>query len=184
MNDLNPVIAANLKKIREEKKLSLDRLSELTGISKSMLAQIERGKSNPTITTLSKIAYGLKIQITTLITTQKANTIVMDKNNINPLEEDNGKYRLYPFFPYEDGRCFELYTLEIEKGGYLRCDAHIEGTQEFLTVFQGNITIEVDNEKYIIGTDQSIRFKADKPHIYYNSGDNLLKANLIVYRHP
>lgn len=184
MEDINPLIAANLKKIREEKKLSLDKLSELTGISKSMLAQIERGKSNPTITTLSKIAFGLKIQITTLITTPKANTVVMNKNNINPLEEDNGKYKLYPFFPYEDGRCFELYTLEIEKGGYLRSNPHIEGTQEFLTVYQGEITIEVDNEKYIIKSGNSIRFKSDKQHSYYNSGANLLKANLIVYRHP
>ncbi|MDS0526478.1 XRE family transcriptional regulator [Clostridium sp. SHJSY1] len=184
MEDLNPLIATNLKRIREEKKLSLDKLSELTDISKSMLAQIERGKSNPTITTLSKLAYGLKIQITTLITTPKANTIVMNKSDINPLREDNGRYRLYPFFPYEDGRCFELYTLEIEKGGHLSSAAHIEGTQEFLTVFQGEITIEVDNEKYIIDTDNSIRFRADKPHIYYNSGDTLIKANLIVYRHP
>ncbi|OOM07475.1 helix-turn-helix domain-containing protein [Clostridium saccharobutylicum] len=184
MEDINPLIAANLKKIREEKKLSLDKLSELTGISKSMLAQIERGKSNPTITTLSKIAFGLKIQITTLITTPKANTVVMNKNDINPLEENNGKYRLYPFFPYEDGRCFELYTLEIEKGGYLSSEPHIEGTQEFLTVFQGEITIEVDNEKYKIKNGNSIRFKSDKSHSYHNSGSNLLKAHLIVYRHP
>lgn len=184
MEDLNPIIAANLKKIREERKLSLDKLSELTGISKSMLAQIEKGMSNPTITTLSKIAFGLKIQITTLITTPKANTVIMNKSEITPFEEDNGKYKLYPFFPYEDGRCFELYTLEIEQGGYLRSDPHIEDTQEFLTVFQGEITVEVDNEKYIIKNGNSIRFKSDKSHSFYNSGNNLLEAHLIVYRPP
>lgn len=183
MEDLNLSIAANLKKIREEKKLSLDKVAQLTGISKSMLGQIERGKSNPTVTTVSKIAVGLKIQVTSLITTPKLNTIVMDKSKVEPLVEDNGKYKLYPFFPYEDGRCFELYTLEIEKGGYLTTDGHIEGTEEFLTVFQGEITIKVNNEEYIIKNDNSIRFKADKPHSYYNSGDNLVRASLIVYRH-
>ncbi|URZ18633.1 helix-turn-helix domain-containing protein [Clostridium felsineum] len=185
MEDLNLLVANNLKKIRKEKKLSLDKLSELTGISKSMLGQIERGESNPTITTLSKIAYGLKIQITTLITTAKTDTILMDKSSISPLLEDNGKYRLYPFFPYEDGRDFELYTLEFEKGGSLSTDGHIEGTEEFITVFQGEITIEIDNDKkYTVKKDNSIRFKADKPHTYYNLGDVLTKANLIVYRHP
>lgn len=183
MDNLNLIIANNLKKIREEKKLSLDRLSQLTGISKSMLGQIERGQSNPTVTTLTKISYGLKIQVTTLITTPRANTIVMDKNNIEPLTEDNGKYRLYPFFPYEDGRCFELYTLEIEKGGYLSTAGHIDGTEEFITVFKGEITIKINNEEeYIIRKDNSIKFRANKPHSYYNSGNTLVKANLIVYK--
>lgn len=82
----------------------------------------------------------------------------MDKINIEPLTEDNGKYRLYPFFPYEDGRCFELYTLEIEQGGYLNAAGHIDGTEEFITVFQGEITIKINNEEeYIIKKDNSIK---------------------------
>lgn len=183
MEDLNSLIATNFKKIREDRKLSLDKVSELTGISKSLLGQIERGKSNPTVTTVSKIAYGLKIQVAKLITTQKANTTIMHKVNIKPLTEDDGKYKLYPFFPYEDGRCFELYTLEIEKGGYLKADPHIDNTEEFLTIFRGEITIKVNDEKYIIKDGDSIRFKADKPHSYRNTGCTLAEIDLIVYRH-
>ena len=41
MDDINRIVAVNLKKIREKNKLSLENLSELTG-SKSMLGQIER----------------------------------------------------------------------------------------------------------------------------------------------
>lgn len=184
MNDLNKLIADNLKKIREEKRLSLDKLSQLTGISKSMLGQIENGKSNPTITTLSKIAYGLNIQVTNLITTPEANTIIMDKNNVKALEEDNGRYKLYPFFPISDGRCFEIYFLEMDLDACLNSDAHIDGTEEFLTVFQGEVTIIIENEKYIINEGSSIRFKADRPHIYCNSGNTVVKSHLIVYRHP
>ncbi|OPJ59398.1 helix-turn-helix domain-containing protein [Clostridium oryzae] len=181
MEDLNLLISANIKKIREEKKLSLDKLSELTGISKSMLGQIESGKSSPTVTTVSKIAYGLKIQVNTLISTPKPDTVIIDKKKIDPLIEDNGKYRLYPFSTYENGRCFELYTLEIDEGGYLSTDGHLAGTEELLSVFQGEITIKIENKEYVLKNDTSIRFKADKPHSYYNSGSVLLKASLIVY---
>jgi len=53
LENLNETVAKNLKSIREEKKLSLDKVAELTGVSKSMLGQIERGESNPTITTVA-----------------------------------------------------------------------------------------------------------------------------------
>ena len=41
--DINQIIAANLKKFRAERNLSLSRLAELSGISKVMLSQIEKG---------------------------------------------------------------------------------------------------------------------------------------------
>lgn len=181
LDNLNSVIAANLKKIRDQRKLSLDKVAELTGISKSMLGQIERGESNPTVTTVWKIVNGLKIQFTSLITNPKPDTAVISKNDIEPVTEDSGRYRLYPFFPYEEDRRFEVYILEIEKGGYMDSEAHEDGTQEFITVFDGQLTIRVNNQEYTVNKGDSIRFRADKEHIYHNSGDTLAVINMIVY---
>lgn len=175
------VVANNLKRIREEKKLSLDKLAELTNVSKSMLGQIERGESNPTITTVWKIANGLKISFTALINSPQTDTLIVYRKDIDPLIEDNGKFRLYPFFPYEDGRRFEAFSLEIDKGGYLSADSHGEGTQEFITVFEGELTIRVNEEEFFVNHGDSIRFKADKPHIYHNSGNELTKLSMIIY---
>ena len=61
MEDLNLIIGNRLKTIRNNRNLSLSEVSEITGVSKAMLGQIVRVKSNPTVSTLSKIAYGLKI---------------------------------------------------------------------------------------------------------------------------
>ena len=52
-----------LREVREEKNMSLRRLSELTGISASQLNKIERQESEPTISTLIRIALALKIDI-------------------------------------------------------------------------------------------------------------------------
>ena len=57
--NLNEIIAVNLKRLRAERGFSLGKLSELSGVSKVMLSQIEKGESNPTINTLWKIAGGL-----------------------------------------------------------------------------------------------------------------------------
>lgn len=181
MENLNKIVARNLRSIREEKKLSLDKVAELTGVSKSMLGQIERGESNPTITTVWKIANGLKISFTTLINTPQHDTVIINRSEVEPLIEDNGKYRLYPYFPYEDGRRFEVYSVEIEKGGYLSAEAHPEDTQEFITVFDGELTIRVNEQEFAVKEGDSIRFKADKPHVYHNSGNKLTKLSLVIY---
>src|SRR5690554_7158167 len=100
----------NLKRLREERKLSLDNLADITGVSKSMLGQIERGDSSPTITTILKITNGLKITFSSLLSYPQPDTLVITKDDIDPLIEDNGKYKLYPFFPYEEERNFEIYA--------------------------------------------------------------------------
>ena len=49
MDYLSKNVAANLKRIRKSKCMSLDQVAEQTGVSKSMLAQIERGTANPSL---------------------------------------------------------------------------------------------------------------------------------------
>jgi len=175
------LLATNLKKIREERKLSLDHVAQMTGVSKSMLGQIERGESNPTVTTVWKIANGLKISFTELMRTTQGDTLIVKRDSMEHLVEDNGKYRLYPYFPYENEREFEMYGVEIEKGGYLSADAHGEGTEEFITVFDGELTVRVNEEEYSVHTGDSIRFRADKPHSYHNSGDKLTRISMVIY---
>lgn len=181
MNNYNIVFAKNLKRIREERKLSLDKVADLTGVSKSMLGQIERGDSNPTITTVWKIANGLKISFSALMNDNDTRPIILSKNDVEPIMEDNGKFRVYPYFPYDDRRHFEMHVVEVCKGGYLCSEAHLEGTEEYITVFQGEMTVRVDGEEYIVRTGESIKFNADKNHIYHNFGEELLKMSMVIY---
>ncbi len=181
MEDLNLIIAGNLKKIRDERKLSLDKVAELTGVSKSMIGQIERGESNPTITTAWKLATGLKISFSSLMSVPQPKTIVIRKEDINPFVEDNGKYRVYPFFPYEDSKKFEIFTVEIDKGGYLNAEAHGDNTSEFISVFEGELTLRTENNEFLVEKGNSIRFMADKPHSYHNPGETITTMSMVIY---
>ena len=60
-----PKVGQNLRRLRNGLGLSLDEASKLTGVSKAMLGQIERGESSPTISTLWKISSGLKVNSVT-----------------------------------------------------------------------------------------------------------------------
>ena len=181
MEDATLLIAKNLKRIREERKLSLDRLSDLTGVSKSMLGQIERGESSPTISMVWKITNGLKISFTTLLSTPQSDISIIQKSEIKPLIENDGKYRVFPFFPIEEGRRFEIYRIEIDAGGSMYADPHPEGAQEFILVFSGEVTIRVDNQEKIIAEGNSIRFRADKFHSYMNTGTDLVLISMVIH---
>ncbi len=181
LEDIHLILAKNLKAYRERKKLSLEKVSELTGVSKTMIGQIERGESSPTITTIWKIANGLKISFTSLIHQSQPDTKVIRKKEVQVLTEDNGRYRVFPFFPFHDQRRFEIYTVEIEPGGFLGSDSHGEGAEEFITVFDGELKIQVKNMEYTIKKGDSIRFKADRPHSYQNPGVTITRLSMTIY---
>ena len=65
--EINTVVAENAKRLREEKRLTLDEAARLTGVSRSMLAQIEKGDVNPTISMVWKIANGYRVSFTSLV---------------------------------------------------------------------------------------------------------------------
>src|SRR5665648_111064 len=111
--DVNKIVSTNLKAIRESKKLSLDQAAKLTGVSKSMLGQIERGDTNPTISVLWKIANGLKVSFSSIIEKTLSNAEIIRYDEIVPLKENDGKYINYPIFPFDESRKFETYHIEI-----------------------------------------------------------------------
>ncbi|MEI4713107.1 helix-turn-helix domain-containing protein [Bacillus cereus] len=181
MEEIQLILAKNLKTIREKEKLSLEKVSQLTGVSKTMIGQIERGESSPTLTTIWKIANGLKVSFTSLINNPQPDTKVVLRNDVQVLLEDNGRYKVYPSFPFQDDRNFEIYTVEIETEGKLNSEGHKEGTEEFITVFEGELTIEINDCQYKLNSGDSIRFKADRPHSYRNFGRTQTRLNMTIY---
>ena len=86
-------IGKHLKNIRQNRELSLNEAAEMTGVSKPMLGQIERGQSSPTITTLWKIATGLKVPLSSFLQEEKTKYSVVDLSEQNAVLAENGAMR-------------------------------------------------------------------------------------------
>lgn len=89
MENINTVVAENLQYYRQAHRLSLDKIAQLTGISKTMISQIEKGVANPSINTLWKIANGLRIPLTSLISEENEAIQKIDRSDIQPIYNDN-----------------------------------------------------------------------------------------------
>ena len=164
------IIANNLKRIREKRNLSLDKLSELTGVSKSMIRQIEKGKSSPTISTIWKIANGLKISFSSLLTENKHNAVVKSFKSEKPLLDESGHYRVFTVTTFSPEMPVEVYYLEIDENCEFKGEPHQGNIKEQIFVISGTLEMEIENENYQINEEEYIVFKADTPHTYKNKG--------------
>jgi transcriptional regulator with XRE-family HTH domain len=179
--DINLTVAQNIKAIREAKKLTLDAAAKLTSVSRSMLAQIEKGDVNPTISVLWKIANGYKVSFTSLTNASDDEIVVISSETTTPLIADDGKYINYPIFTFNEQRLFETYRIEIAPNGVLSAQPHLAGTEEYITVFDGSVDIIVENEIYHLQKGDSIKFKANTNHGYKNAGDNTAFLSMLIY---
>lgn len=182
MKNLNLIIGNKLKNIRNKRNLSLDEVAKLTGVSKAMLGQIERGQSNPTVSTLWKISTGLKVCFSLFIDESQYDLKVVDQNDISPIIEDNNRMKLYPIFPFDANKGFEIFTIELEPDCNHISTPHNDGVEEYIIVTEGKIEINIDDKKFILQKGNSIRFMANKPHTYKNiNQDRSVFQNIILY---
>ena len=122
--------------------MSLDQAAEQTGVSKSMLAQIEKGTANPSIGVLGKITSGLRIEFQRLIDPPRVDYALISPDDLVPTKELLGQYRVWTCFPYEDSREVEVYRIDVEPGGVYTSGGHGEKTREYITVTDGVLTVE------------------------------------------
>lgn len=169
-------IANNLKTIRESRSLSLDQLSELTSVSKSMLRQIETGKSSPTIATIWKIANGLRVSFTSLLRKPVVQAEVRAFKGNKPLTAKGQHYRLFPLIPFEPQQSFETYFMEIDPGTTFSGEPHEGNTFEYVFVLQGKLQISVDGKHYEIKDHEFLQFQANCAHEYTCMGNKMVSA--------
>ncbi|GIM30157.1 transcriptional regulator [Clostridium polyendosporum] len=182
MKNLTPIIGKNLKDIRIKRSLSLDDVAKLTNVSKAMLGQIERGESNPTVSTLWKIATGLKVSFSSFIDEEDENLKIMDQDNITPILEDNDKMRLYPIFPFDAQKGFEIFTIELEPNCNHISTPHDDGVEEYVIVTEGQIELCINDKIFMLQKGNSIKFKGNKPHSYKNANQSKsVFQNIILY---
>lgn len=168
MGTINLRIGEKLKSIRATRALSLDDVSALTGVSKPMLGQIERGQSVPTVTTLWKIATGLKAPLSYFLEAPHAEYTVIGPEPSAVILGDGGKMRAYPLFLYDPVRSVETFYIEFDPGCHHSSDKHNDGVEEHIFVLRGTLRLVLGDKNVDVSEKQAIRFRADIPHTYQN----------------
>ncbi|WP_057776289.1 helix-turn-helix domain-containing protein [Cytobacillus dafuensis] len=156
--------------LRNEQKISLKELSEKSGVSVSMISQIERGNTDVTLTTLYKICKGLGVSISTLLFTKEETARIIKKKNRKTIvfPSSNTKYQLLT--PNHDGS-LEMILVELEPGQTDRKLVEHQG-EECGVVLEGSLTVILGDEEFYLEEGDSIYFNSLTPHRFLNNSSN------------
>ena len=178
-----PEVGATLQRLRLARGLTLEDLSRIAGVSKSMLSQIEREKANPTIAITWRLSNALGVAIGELLTaeTREVEPIrVLDAHETPTLPGNHAGYVLRILGPMDLAGKYEWYELTLAPGGELASQAHDPGTGEHLTVLHGALELEVGGVRKKIKNGATARYTADQSHVIRNAGKTEAKALLVV----
>lgn len=179
MDRVKKLVGTNLQALRKNRKLTLQELAELTGVSKSMLGEIERGATSPTITVLWKIADGLRVPFTQLIQDESPYFTLVREEDMDTFA-DGDAFTISSVFKYDPNKKFEIYQINIDPHTAHESSGHNKGVSEYILVHEGVMTITAGDLTFDLKHGDSLFFKGDGPHIYSNRGTKTTKAYSII----
>ena len=187
---LEAIVGINLRALRAQRNLSLDALARLTGLSRSMLGQIELGKAAPSVNVVWKIARAFDVHFSALLATEtsvapRAETAVLRAARATRLASPDGRYSTRALFPAGEQPDAEFYELFL--GPHSREDAHPHqpGTRENLIVVSGRLELQIAGERVQLAKGDAILFAADVPHVYENTDKDPCWIHLVMtYARP
>lgn len=182
-NAISREFGSRVAVMRRTHKITLDQLADRSGVSRSMLSQIERGKANPTLVVAARIADAFGLSLVHLIEEEIRPSLVeiVDADDEQAVFSDRNGCRLRTLTPLHMEKNIEFYELTFAPGGELDSDAHFAGTREMLTVVSGSVDISVGVEAgNRLRAGDTAHYPADRKHRIANSGQVPAVCYLVV----
>jgi transcriptional regulator with XRE-family HTH domain len=175
-------ISQRVKQMRQQRVWSLEQLSTASGVSRSMLSQIERNQANPTLAVTCKIAQAFGMSLAEFVEIPAASTSihVIRADDREHLYRSDEHVEIRTLSPLNLEKDVEFYQVRLKTGGILRSAPHFQGTREFLTVEQGRVRIQSANDSAELNKGDSTTYRADVSHAIENLGKSEATVFLVV----
>lgn len=181
------LVAERIGSLRREKKLSFDALSQLAGVSKGTLVQIEQQRANPSISTLCRLAAALEVSVADLVAPPgvgaQAVTLVSGAQARQLWTgPEGGAAVLLAGTTGPD--MLEIWDWILMPNERFEAAVHGRGTRELLHVTEGSLVLEVDGTTHLIAAGMSAIALTDRPHTYANPANEPVRFSMTVHEPP
>jgi transcriptional regulator with XRE-family HTH domain len=178
---LDVVVGANMRTLRTQRNLNLDQLAKMTGLSRTLLGQIELGKTAPSVGMVWRIAQAFGVHFSALLASaQPQGTSVLRAADAKRLISPDGRFSSRALYPLAEKPDAEFYELQLAPHSREDAQPHQTGTRENLIVTAGRLELHVGSERFELGTGDAIVFTADVPHSYVNPGGQECRMYLVM----
>jgi transcriptional regulator with XRE-family HTH domain len=169
-------IGERIRRLRQERDVSLSTLARDAGVGKATLSGLEDGsRGNPTIETLYAIAGRLGVPIGALLPDPQQRA----GKTLETIHGTAVSASLLETFSAPDVDT-ELFRLHIRPGHEQLSPAHPPGTVEYLTVFTGTARVGLPDQLLTVPPGGHVSWVADMPHIYSAVGEADVFASLLI----
>jgi XRE family transcriptional regulator, regulator of sulfur utilization len=174
-------LGKTVQRLRKAYNLSLSELSEQSGVAKSIISQIERNETNPTLATIWRLAEALDVSIERVLQAAEDEPFLEKSTRADTpiLVSDDGKCRLAIIGWIKTVEWLQWYDFSADPGGALESDAHQRGSVECLSVLEGEIEVEVAGVTERAGAGETLRYRCDRPHVIRNVSEKPAHATMV-----
>jgi transcriptional regulator with XRE-family HTH domain len=185
-SDPTPSLGKTIQRLRKAYNMSLGELSEHSGVAKSIISQIERNETNPTIGTVYRLSKALDTTIEEVLKEDSDPNFRehQQKSAVPILESEDGLCRLAIAGPLNLVESLQWYDFQAKPGGVLESDPHPPGTIEHLYILAGEVEVTVANEMQTARIGEAIRYRGDRPHRLVNTGSGDLHCTMVLVLKP
>lgn len=163
-------IGKKIKEFREEKTLNIKQLAELVECTPSLISQLERGKADPSISMLKRIAEALNVNIVDFFM-KRANSedVVMHKESRVVIQLNRWDAKIQSLVRSTSNKKMQPFYTVIKPGGGSHGMYSHDG-EEFGYIVQGEMDLILSDKMYKIHKDESFYFSSTVPHDWGNTG--------------
>ncbi|MCP8937284.1 XRE family transcriptional regulator [Alsobacter sp. SYSU M60028] len=178
---LSGQLGKTIQRLRKAYNLSLSELAEQSGVAKSIISQIERNETNPTLATIWRLSQALDVSIERVLSAGHEEPFIdkTTKGDTPVLFSDDGKVRLAIFGWIKTVEWLQWYDVHAEPGGVLESDPHQRGSIESLSVIEGEFEVQVADVVQKAKAGETLRYRCDRHHIVRNVSDKPAHATMV-----
>lgn len=163
-------VGKRIRYLRRLQGLTSDELAKLTGVSQSMISQIERGQVSPSLETLWKLSHSLKVPVFSFFETEESNAVTICRSGEEKLIKRVRPNVSYQLLSPSTGKQMSFFKMVVEPGEELDTPFMYHSGEECGIMLRGSIRIEVEGETHMIYEGDSIYFDSSLPHRFMNTG--------------
>ena len=185
--DIQVNVGERVKRVREERELTLQDISQRTGLDVAFLEQVENGNVAPPLGIVIKLAKALDLKMGYFISGEEDRpyTIVRknDRKVVSRYSSKEGKYYGYGYeslAPHKKDRHMEPFLVSLEPSKTDEERSAHDG-QEFIYVLEGAMEVRLGEEIYVLEPGDSIYYDSTVPHLVKNRGSDVTRILAVLY---
>ena len=175
------IVGANIKRVREEKGITLRELAKQLDVSASFLSQIETGKAFPSLSSLKNLANSLQVTVGGLMgEDSKVTDPVVKKSQRKVLKQMGKGIEMFLLTSSNPNKQMEPLLFTLGKNASSGKSSYKHFGQEFVLVIKGVLEITLNENKYLLKKGDSIYFNSSVAHSFRNLHKTTTEALWVV----